>query len=627
MQNVFRMVVLFVTSAVLIAPALSAQQRRPSASPQRRVEYDVSFPNAAQHEARVVVTFRGVPMRAPLRARMSRSSPGRYAVHSFAKNVYDVTAADSRGRQLRITRPDPHGWDVTGHDGTVTISYTVWGDRIDGTFLSVDRSHAHMNMPATFMWAHGMNMVPIQLTIHPLPGWRVATQLKATSDTVFTAPNLQYFLDSPTEVGPITVSTWQDTFDGKRQTWRLAVHHLGTAAEVDSLAQLTRAVVAEHVAVWGEAPTFDYGTYTFINDYLPWAAGDGMEHRNSTIVTGRRELATRAGRIGALGTISHEFFHAWNVERLRPKSLEPFDFERENMSGELWLAEGFTSYYGPLTIRRAGLITDEEFAAEIASDVIATIDAPGRQHFSAVEMSMQAPFVDAATFVDPTSRANTFLSYYTWGAAIGLALDLYLRASYGMSLDDYMRALWREHGQYQSAAFAPLRPYTMQNLKDVLGRLTRDTTAANEFFFRYIEGRGVPDFAALLAPAGFTLSHRGLEPSFGVRGTPVASGFLVEYAIEGGSAYGAGITNGDVIVAVNRTPTSSLRGLDASIADRRIGEVVQVEVIQHGVQRTIPVTIAGRRMYRLATYETAGLPITPAIRAFRSDWLGSKASR
>ena len=613
-------------SAVALVLPLRAQQRNQPVA-QRRVEYDVSFPNAAQHEARIVVTFRGVPARTPLRARMSRSSPGRYAVHSFAKNVYDVSAVDSRGRSLRITRPDPHGWDIRGHDGTVTLSYTVWGNHIDGTFLGIDRSHAHMNMPASFMWAHGMNTVPIQLTIHPLPGWRVVTQLRQVSDTVFTAPNLQYFLDSPTEVGPVAISQWQDTYAGRQQTWRLAVHHQGTQAEVDSLAQMTRAVVAQHVAVWGVPPTFDYGTYTFINDYLPWANGDGMEHRNSTVVTGRRDLSTRASRIGALGTISHEFFHSWNVERLRPQSLEPFDFERENMSGELWLAEGFTSYYGPLMIRRAGLITDEEFAEEIGADILATINAPGRRHFSAVEMSMQAPFVDAATFVDPTSRANTFLSYYTWGAAIALGLDLHLRASFDVSLDDYMRALWREHGQYQSPAFAPLRPYTMQNLKDVLVRVTRDTAFTSDFFRRYIEGRGVPDFAALLAPAGFMLSHRGPLPFFGVRGTSVASGLLVEQAIEGGSAYDAGITTGDVIVSVNRRPVTSLADLDGSAAGRDVGDVVQAEVIQQGTRRTVAVKLAGQRAYTLATYESAGLPITPAIRAFRRDWLGPKAAR
>ena len=316
----------------------------PVAAQQQSVQYDISFPNAEQHEARVVATFRGVAPGQVLHARMSRSSPGRYAIHSFAKNVQDVSATDGRGRSLRLTRPDPHGWDVGGSDGTVRISYTVFGDRVDGTYLGVDHSHAHLNMPATFMWARGIVNAPIRLTIHPRPGWRVATQLVAIDSSTFAAPNLQWFMDSPTEVGPFTMRTWTDSSAAKRSTWRMAIHHLGTEAQADTFAAMAKNVVAEEVAAWGAPAGYDFGTYTFIADYLPWANGDGMEHRNSTIVTSRRALDTREHRLANLGTVSHEFFHSWNVERLRPRSLEPFDFERENMSGELWFAEGFTSY-------------------------------------------------------------------------------------------------------------------------------------------------------------------------------------------------------------------------------------------------------------------------------------------
>src|SRR5690606_6618794 len=151
-----------------------------------------------------------------------------------------------------------------------------------------------------------------------------------------------------------------------------------------------------------------------------------------------RPLAT--GAMANLGTVSHEFVHIWNVERIRPRTLEPFDFERANMTGELWLAEGFTQYYTPLLIARAGLTPLDEFARTVGSTVNAVTNAPGRRYFSPVEMSQQAPFVDAAVSIDPQNKANTFLSYYTWGAGVALALDLELRQR-GRTLDDVMREL------------------------------------------------------------------------------------------------------------------------------------------------------------------------------------------
>ena len=139
---------------------------------------------------------------------MSRASPGRYSLHDFAKNVYDVHAFAAEGRELPTTRPDPYGWTVSGHDGSVTVSYKVFGDRVDGTYLAIDTTHAHINMPAAIMWARGLDDRPATLTFVQPPGvqWRVATQLHAGSAPLeFTAPNLQYLMDSPVEFGPVTI--------------------------------------------------------------------------------------------------------------------------------------------------------------------------------------------------------------------------------------------------------------------------------------------------------------------------------------------------------------------------------------------------------------------------------------
>ena len=612
----------------VLSGAVFALVAAPLAAQQRSIEYEVAFPNAEQHEARVTAVFRGVPRGQPLQVRMSRSSPGRYALHNFAKNVYDAQVTDGQGRRVAVTRPDAHGWEVAGHDGTVRMTYTVWGDRVDGTYAGIDRTHAHLNIPATFAFARGMGDAPVRLTVRPRPGWRVATQLRPTADsTVFTAPNWQYFMDSPVEVGPVTFREWRVASGGKSGTIRLAVHHLGDEAQVDSLAAMARRVVDEEIAVWGEPAEYDFGTYTFLADYLPWAAGDGMEHRNSTVVTSRRPLTTREDRLGVLGTIAHEFFHSWNVERLRPRSLEPFDPERENVSPELWFAEGVTSYYDALVVRRAGLASDDEYAAGMSGPVNSVVTGAGRRHGSAAEMAAQAPFSDAAVSIDPTNRQNTYISYYTWGEALGLALDLSLRTRFNLTMDDYMRALWAKHGRAQTAALAPARPYSLADLRATLGEFTRDTAFANDFFRRYVEGREAPDYERLLGAAGFLVQPAQPGPFLGAALADDSSAVLVNAVSETGSLWPAGITAGDRIHSVDGQPTTTVAALGALVARHRSGDVVRMDVSVRGGRMTIPVTLRERPDLRVVTYESAGRPITDAMRTLRRSWLESRVSR
>ena len=281
------------------------------------VAYRFTFPEPQHHWMAVEAAFTELS-NAPLELRMSRSSPGRYSLHDFAKNVYDVQAADADGRPLTVTRPDPYGWALPTHGPSVTVRYKVFGDRVDGTYLAVDPTHAHLNMPASVMWARGLDDRPLQLTFVPPADrrWQVATQLYPTDDALrFTAPNLQYLMDSPTELGPVTIRPF--TVSGRN--FRFAAHQTGTVSELDSFVADVRKIVTAEGDVFGEYPNYEPGTYTFIADYLPYASGDGMEHRNSTVITSVSSLATN--RAGLLGTVAHEFFHNWNVERIRPRAL------------------------------------------------------------------------------------------------------------------------------------------------------------------------------------------------------------------------------------------------------------------------------------------------------------------
>ena len=263
-------------------------------------------------------------------------------------------------------------------------------------------------------------------------------------------------------------------------------------------------IVREERGVYREFAPYDGGTYTFIADYLPWANGDGMEHRNSTIITSSASI--RANRAGLLGTVAHEFFHSWNVERIRPKSLEPFNFDEANMSGELWLAEGFTNYYGPLALQRAGLTQLAEFAETLAAAINTVTFSPGRQVRTAEEMSQMAPFVDAAA-ADRSHRFRQHVHLVLHVGRIDRARPRSRRCANApaasVTLDDFMRAMWEQFGKPGGRAPGYVdQPYTIADAKAVLAAVAGDAAFADDFFARYIQGHEVVNYARLLARRG-----------------------------------------------------------------------------------------------------------------------------
>ena len=589
----------------------------PSSSP---IAYTVSFPAPEHRFAQVEVTFPHVPA-GPLQARMSRSSPGRYAVHEFAKNVYDVHAFDGRGRELAPARPNPSEWDVAGHDGTVRITYKVYGDLVDGTYLAVDTTHAHMNMPATFMWARHLDDRPIRVTFVPPAGlnWKAATQLFTTSDPwTFTAPNLQYMFDSPTELSDYALREFTVANpDGKTFTVRAAVHAQATPQEIDQYAAGVQKIVNEAKAVYGEFPQYEPGTYTFLADYLPWDGGDGMEHRNSTVVTGRA-----MGQ--ALGTAAHEFFHCWNVERIRPQGLEPFDFEDANLTDSLWLAEGFTQYYGPLILTRAGMSDEAQAIGGFGYSANWVVNGPGRQFRSAVEMSRMAPFVDAARSVDRTNFSTTFLSYYTYGDAIALGLDLTLRGRSGgrVTLDDFMRAMWRAHGKPGGPEPGLVaKPYSLTDIRDRLAEVSGDRAFADDFMRRYVEGREAMDYARLVRPAGIEVRRRHPGQAWmGDLRFQESATRISDLVAPNAPAYAAGLEEDDEITGLGGKAVSTPQQIADVLQAHRPGDRIDVAFTRRSGPATGTILLAEDPAF---VFVPVASP-TPEQLAFRKAWLGSR---
>ncbi|HET9504448.1 MAG TPA: M61 family peptidase [Hymenobacter sp.] len=619
-------------------PTATAPPAEPAPAPAARqaatgpaVRYAVSFPNAVHHEARIKATFAGLTPGKNLTVRMARSSPGRYALHEFIKNVYYVTATDGGGKLLNISRNDPYSWDIKpGADGTVQVEYTLYGDRSDGTYAGIDQQHAHLNMPATLCYGQGLENRAAEVKFDLPNGWKVATQLRPLGDdrTTFAAPNLQYLMDSPVVLGAQhALHTWQD---GGR-TFEMATFYPGSASEVETLVKKTQQVVREAAGIFGgEYPAFDYGRYTFLADYLPQTSSDGMEHRNSTSLTSPLPL-NEEGALRDLGTISHEFFHAYNTERLRSKGLEPFDFQRVNMSDALWFGEGFTQYYGELMLRRAGYYDNEQFFDKVSQWVNVRVNSPGARYASAVDMSRQAGFVDAATSVDPNNRVNTYLSYYYQGAGIALTLDLQLRQRYRTSLDKYMLALWQEFGKPQMPAFAPAKPYTLPDLQRVLGTVAKDTAFAGTFFRRYIYGHEAPRFAENLALAGLAvIPNKVLAAALPrqVEFTEDGRCILARNTTMGSGLYKAGIDRGDEIMTLDGVKITDLATLEGVMRRHTPADLVPVRVRSRaGVERTTQVVLTEDTNVQVQPMENVEkMSATQAQKDLRAAWLASAAA-
>ncbi|MFI5162033.1 MAG: M61 family metallopeptidase [Sphingobacteriales bacterium] len=613
-------------AAMLFTAASFAQNNEK----EKAIYYSISFPNAAHHEAEIVITIPNAPA-GPIKVRMSRSSAGRYATHEFGKNIYNVKASNVDGSSLEIKQVEGDVYEIADHNETVKISYTLFGNWTDGTYTGIDPSHAHLNMPATFMWVVGQDKRGLKFEFNDLDkyGWKVATQLKHESDNIYSAPDMQYMMDSPTELSAYKVSSWEVNNNGKNEKINLTIHSDDDQATIDNFAKQVQRVVLEEKAVFGELPAYDYGEYTFLDDVYPTNSGDGMEHRNSTCIV--QTVPKVAGNeIRLLGTYSHEYFHSWNVKRIRPKSLEPFNFEHANMSSELWFAEGFTQYYGELLLVRAGFHTPEEYTRTLGGLINQILNTPGAAKFSAPQMSRYSVFADAGVSIDPNNQANMFTSYYTYGGAIALALDLELRSKFNMTLDDYMRIVWLDRGKV-------MKPYVIADLQSDLAKTTKDPKFAADFFNKYIYGIEKNDYTALLAKAGLMLqkaapgkawagplSYTRNRGRSGDAKTSDNEGLAVQVSIIGTPIYKSGLDVGDMILKADGKDIKDNQAFTDLVASKNIGDKIVVNYKNRTGEHETTVTLEESPYLDVVTFEKAGKTLTKEQTDFRNNWLSTK---
>jgi predicted metalloprotease with PDZ domain len=466
--------------------------------PLRSVSYQLSMSRPTSHlfEVQIIVEVPEELKDKPLQFQMAKWSPGRYAVFDFAKNVQEFRANGP------VKRVDDQTWSVAPQGkSTINVSYKVFSNDLSGTFSQLDNRHANYNGGSIFMYVVGHKPDPVKLTIRAPTGWRIVNgRTDRPGQTEWQFPNWDIMIDTPTEIAP----DWtRDDFvvDGKK--YHVVIHSFGPeggrrAALVKDIEKIVRA----EVGMWGP-PEFD--EYTFLIHFAADdRSGDGMEHLTSTQIIQPGALADPGLYEGTLGTVSHEFFHVWNVKRLRPQELGPWDFTRPLATRGLWVAEGFTNYYGHLMLRRAGIWDDREFLRRAADTIRGIESAPGSLLMSAEESSLSAPFLDDAPHAQLTNLRNTAISYYPKGELIGMVMDLLVRGRTKgkASLDDIMRDMYEQFylKSPNSSYYLRGRGYQTEDLERVASH--RAGFDLSDFFKRHIRDVEVLPYEEAFAYVG-----------------------------------------------------------------------------------------------------------------------------
>jgi predicted metalloprotease with PDZ domain len=461
------------------------------------MRYHLSVPEPQSHLLRVEATLERPGAAAELCFPVW--TPGSYLVREFARHVEGLTACDEDGRPLQVERVDKHRVRIaTGGGAQVTLRYRVYANDLTVRTCHVDGTHAYLNGAAVFPYTPGRLGEPCQLTVEPPPGWKVATAL-AGGPTAFSARDYDELCDSPLEVG--THRLLRFTALGKPH--ELAVWGRARLDEGRLLGDAQRIVEA----LGGLMGGLPYERYLFILHLSDRRRG-GLEHGASTTLSvGRGGFYPREAYEETLSLIAHEFFHLWNVKRLRPAAFTPYDYAREQYTRLLWWFEGVTSYYDQLTLVRAGLTGPRRYLRSLGQALTTHERTPGARKMSAEEASFLAW---VKLYRPDENTGNSAVSYYLKGELVALSLDLALRGQAGPagSLDALLRTLYARHAEGGLPEDGVERA-----VAEVLG-----PDAARAFFDRYV--RGVAPLAPELGRVGLRLRRRAAQGWEDKGGTP-----------------------------------------------------------------------------------------------------------
>ena len=501
-----------VPGAISPAPVIPTGEDGPTAhatQPPLDIAYRLTIADPASHLYGVQLDVRGVHGDA-LELQLPVWSPGRYARFDFARNLQELAITAEDGRPLTVERRSGSRWRVhTDGVGHVVVRYRAFWNNLSGTFSVLDTAHANWNGASLFMYVVGHKPDPVTLHVDHPAGWHVINGDARTLDQVdYRFENYDRLIDTPTEVAPAIMV---DSFTVDGRLYRTMVHHNGAppaGARQRFVADVGKIVRYEN-SVFGPPPL---EMYTFLFN-IGYNGGDGMEHLYSTEIIDSRPWSVTEPLLSGVGTAAHEYFHVWNVKRVRPLLLGPFDYTSERYQPSLWVAEGWTQYYGEAALYRAGVLPADGFLGTMARYVQWNLTAPGRKEVSARMASFEAPFWDGAQRgAYETNGRETFFSYYTKGAGVALYLDLLIRERSGntRALDDAFRNLRRLSWEQPNASYyLQGRGYTEADVERAVSDAAG--TDLHAWFERHVGGTDDMDYDAVLAGAGLRLERQGDE--------------------------------------------------------------------------------------------------------------------
>lgn len=542
------------------------------------ISYTVSMSKPQTHLLEVEMRLNWSAMPAQTELKMPVWTPGSYLIREYARHVEGFTAATGAGgKALNWRKINKNTWQIdTNGASEVIAKYNVYANELTVRTNELNDEHAFFNNAALLMFPKDNLNAASTLKVVPFGSWKIATGLpKAAGQTnIFRAENFDILYDSPFEVSDFKEISF--TVQGKPHRW--VVTGDGNY-DLPKIAADSAKIVEEAYKIFGELP---YNDYLFI---LNTRGGGGLEHLNSTALQFNR-LNFKSRYKDFLTLVAHEYFHVWNVKRLRPDALGPFDYENENYTRLLWVAEGGTAYYEGVLVQRAGLMSVEDFLAGKATQIQALQNRPGRFETSLEESSFDAWI----KYYRPDENAvNNQISYYDKGEVVNFLLDLEIRkASNGAkSLDDVMRYLYAEF-------YKKNKNYTPEDFQKATEAAAGKSL--NEFFAKYVRGREDIDYNAVFNSFGLQLATGESNNQAAYLGATLRQDgdrLIVASTPKQTPAYEQGLNAGDQIIAVDGNRASQTF-LATYLSEKRPNDKIKLSVFRFDELREIEITLGGR---------------------------------
>ncbi len=544
---------------------------------QIQIAFDVSFTEPQAHYADVKMEVSNIN-NDYLEVKMPVWTPGSYLVREFARNVENFVASDENGITLSSIKTNKNTWKIhSPKSKKVKINYQVYAFEISVRSSFVDMSHAFLSPTSIFMYVQGQLKQPATITVHPIKAWdKISTGLEplAGKTNSFYAPNFDILFDSPMEIG--TQDIFEFTAAGVKH--EVAMYGGGNYDKERLKSDMTK-IVEEETAVFGVNPN---KRYVFIVHNYNTAAG-GLEHLNSTVLgMSRNNYADKTNYARFLSLVAHEYFHLWNVKRMRPFALGPFDYDNENYTTNLWIAEGFTAYYDNWIIRRAGLCSFEEYL-EVLSDNINVIEnQPGNR----IQPVSQASFDAWIKAYRPNENSrNSTISYYDKGSMVALVLDLeILNATQGKKgLDDVMKAVYNEYYVKQS------RGYTDAEFKTLAEQVAG--FSLDMIYSDFVNDTKQIHFSKYLNYVGLQLVDDLADqntPYLGATSVIKEGKIIITNIARGSAAWTDGLNANDEIIGIDG---DRVNDLDKMIATKKVGQKITLLINRDGLLKNMDITL------------------------------------